>query len=91
MKPDKSWRRKGEREFTCMLILSFVRVYETITSEIMRGLFVSDTMSYIEMRDYWCDILIWRSFFQQKIEIDDVKGSFYEELEHVRIFKCQCI
>jgi hypothetical protein len=38
---------------------------------------VSDRMSYIIQRGRWCHIIVLN------VQIDDVKDSFYEELEHV--------
>jgi hypothetical protein len=44
--------------------------------------FVSDRMLYIILRDHWCDIVLI-VHAPTKNKIDDVKDSFYEELEHV--------
>jgi exonuclease III len=45
--------------------------------------FVSDRMSYIILRGRWCHIIVLNVHASTEDKIDDVKGSFYEELERV--------
>jgi hypothetical protein len=45
--------------------------------------YISDTMSYIILRGQWCDIIVLNVHAPTADKIDDVKGEFYEELEHV--------
>jgi exonuclease III len=47
-------------------------------------------MSYIILRGCWCDIIVLNVHASTEDKIDDVKGSFYEELEHVfyKFLKC---
>jgi hypothetical protein len=40
-------------------------------------------MSYIILRGGWCDIIVLNNHAPTEDKNDDVKGSFYEELEHV--------
>jgi hypothetical protein len=40
-------------------------------------------MSYIILRGRWCDIIVLNVHAPTENKIDDVKKSFYEELEHV--------
>jgi hypothetical protein len=40
-------------------------------------------MSYIILRDCWCDIIILNIHAPTENKIDDIKDRFYEELEHV--------
>jgi hypothetical protein len=45
--------------------------------------FVSDTMSYIILRGRWCHIIVLNAHALTEEKTDDVKDSFYEELERV--------
>jgi hypothetical protein len=45
--------------------------------------FVSDRMSYIILRRRWYHIIVLKVHAPTNDEIDDVKDSFYEELERV--------
>jgi hypothetical protein len=40
-------------------------------------------MSYIILRGCWCDIIVLNVHAPTEDKTDDVKDSFYEELEHV--------
>jgi hypothetical protein len=44
---------------------------------------VSDRMLCIILRGHWCDIIILNVHAPTEDKIDDIKGRFYEELEHV--------
>jgi hypothetical protein len=44
---------------------------------------VSDRMSYITLRGCWCHIFVLNVHAPTEDKPDDVKDSFYEELEHV--------
>jgi hypothetical protein len=45
--------------------------------------FVSDRMSYTILRGHWCHIIVLNIHPPTEDKTDDVKDSFYEELEHV--------
>jgi exonuclease III len=50
----------------------------------LRGVeFVSDRMSYIILTGRWCHIIALNVYTPTKDKTDDVKDSFYEELERV--------
>jgi exonuclease III len=40
-------------------------------------------MSYLKLRGRWCDIIVLNVHNLTEDKINDMKGSFYEELEHV--------
>jgi hypothetical protein len=40
-------------------------------------------MSYTIPRGHWCDIITLNVYNPTEDKIDDVKDSFYEEMEHV--------
>jgi exonuclease III len=52
-------------------------------SAVKRVEFVSDRMSYIILRGRWRHIIVLNVHFPTEDRTDDVKDSFYEELEHV--------
>jgi hypothetical protein len=54
-----------------------------IISAVKRVEFVSDWMSYTIQRDRWCHVVVLNVRAQTEEKIDDMKGSFYEELERV--------
>jgi exonuclease III len=58
-------------------------VHKRIISAVKRVEFVSDKMSYIILRGRWCHIMVLNVHAPTEDKIDDVKDSFYEELEHV--------
>jgi hypothetical protein len=45
--------------------------------------FVSDRVSFIILRGIWCNIIVLNVHAPTEDKTDDVKDSFYEELEHV--------
>jgi hypothetical protein len=47
--------------------------------------FVSDAVSYVVLRDRWCDIIVLYVHAPSEEKSDDSKYSFYEELEQVSI------
>jgi hypothetical protein len=53
------------------------------SSAVERVEFVSDRMSYIILKGRWCDIIVLKVDALTEDKIDDVKGSFYDELERV--------
>jgi exonuclease III len=59
----------------------FFTVHKRIISAVMRVEFLSDMMSYI--RGYWCHIIVLNIHAPTKDKNDDMKDSFYEELERV--------
>jgi hypothetical protein len=58
-------------------------VCKRIISAVKRVEFVSDRMSYIILRGRWCHIIVLNVHTPIEDKTDDVKDSFYEELEHV--------
>jgi hypothetical protein len=58
-------------------------VHKKIMSAFKRAEFVSDRMSYIMLQGSWCDIIVLYVHGSMEDKIDYMKGSFYEELEHV--------
>jgi hypothetical protein len=58
-------------------------VLKRIISAVKRVEFVSDRMSHIILRGRWCHIIVLNVHAPKEDKIDDVKDSFYEELEHV--------
>jgi hypothetical protein len=68
-----------------MRITNWVQVslHKRIISSVKRVEFVSDRMSYIILRGRWCNIIIFNVHAPTKDKTDDVKDSFYEELERV--------
>jgi hypothetical protein len=58
-------------------------VHKRIISAFKRVEFVSDRMSYIVPRGHWCHIIALNVHAPTEDKTDDVKDSFYEELERV--------
>jgi exonuclease III len=56
-------------------------VHQRIVSAIKRVEFVSDKISYIVLRDRWCNIIVLNAHAPTEEKGDDSKDSFYEELE----------
>jgi hypothetical protein len=57
-------------------------IHKRIMSAIKRMEFVSD-MSYIILRVRWCNIIVLNVHATTEDKIDDIKDSFYEEVEQV--------
>jgi hypothetical protein len=58
-------------------------VYKIIISAVKRVEFVNGRMSYLILRGHWCHIIILNVHAPTEDKIDDVKDSFYAELERV--------
>jgi hypothetical protein len=58
-------------------------VHKQIIPAVKRVEFVSDRMSYIILRGHWRHIIVPNIHAPTKDKTDDVKYSFYEELEHL--------
>jgi hypothetical protein len=58
-------------------------VHKRIISAVKRVEFVSDRMSYIILRGRWFHIIVLNVHAPTEDKIDDVKDSFYEELERI--------
>jgi hypothetical protein len=58
-------------------------VQKGIISAVMRVEFVTEKMLYITLRGRWCDIIVLNIHAPTEYKIDDMKGSFYVELERV--------
>jgi hypothetical protein len=57
-------------------------VHNRIISAVTRIEFVSDRMSYINLKSRWCDIVL-NVHVQTEDKDDDIMDTFYEELEQV--------
>jgi hypothetical protein len=58
-------------------------MHKRIISAVNRVEFVSDRMSYIILSSRWCHIIVLNVHAPTEDKTDDVKDSFYEELESV--------
>jgi hypothetical protein len=58
-------------------------VHKRIISAVRKVEFVSDRMSYIILRGRWCHIIVLNVHAPTEDKTDDVKDSFYEEVERV--------
>jgi hypothetical protein len=58
-------------------------VHNRTISAIERVGFVIDRMSYITLKGRWCDIIVLNVHASTEDKGDDIKDSFYEELEQV--------
>jgi hypothetical protein len=58
-------------------------VHKGIISPLKRVEIVSDRLSYIILRDHWFHIIVLNVHAPTEDKIDDVKVSFYEELERI--------
>jgi hypothetical protein len=58
-------------------------VHNRIISAVKWIEFVSDRMAYIKLRGCWCHIVDLNVRAPTEYKIDDIKDSFYEELERV--------
>jgi exonuclease III len=58
-------------------------LYNRIISAVKRVEFVSDRMMYTTLKGRWCDIIVLNVHAPTKDKDDDIKGSFYKELEEV--------
>jgi hypothetical protein len=56
-------------------------VHKKVISAVMAVEFVSDRVPYIILRGYWCDIIAVNVHAPKEDKINDVKDSFYKELE----------
>jgi hypothetical protein len=57
--------------------------HKIIISSVKRVWLVSDRMSYIILRGRWCHIIVLNVHAPTQDKADDVRNSYYEELEHV--------
>ena len=58
-------------------------VHHGILSAVKRVEFVSDRVPYIVLRGSWCNIIVLNVYALSEEEMDDLKDSFYEEMEQV--------
>jgi hypothetical protein len=72
-----------EREMRIMNEVQVFFVHKRIISAVKRIEIVIDRMSYIILRGRWCHIIVLNIHAPTEDKTDDVKDSFYKELEHV--------
>jgi hypothetical protein len=58
-------------------------VHKRIISAVKRVEFINDRMSYIILRGHWFRIIVLNVHAPTEDKTDDVKDSFYEELERI--------
>jgi exonuclease III len=58
-------------------------IHNRIFSAVKRVEFVSGRMLYITLKGRWCDIIVLNVHAPTENKDDDIKGSFYKELERV--------
>jgi exonuclease III len=58
-------------------------VHKRIVSAVKRVEFINDRMSYIILRSHWFQIIVLNVHAPTEEKTDDVKDSFYEELEGI--------
>jgi hypothetical protein len=58
-------------------------VHKRIITAVKRVEFDSDRMSYIILRGRWCQVIVLNVHAPTEDKIDDMKDSFYEELERM--------
>ena len=58
-------------------------VHHRIVSAVKRVEFVNDRVSYIVLRGRWCNIIVLNVHALSEEKRDDLRDSFYEELEQV--------
>jgi hypothetical protein len=58
-------------------------VHKRIICAVKRDEFVSERMSYIILRGRWCHTIVLKVHAPKQDNNDEVKNSFYEELERV--------
>jgi hypothetical protein len=58
-------------------------VHKRIKSAVRRVEFVSDRMSYMILKGCWFHIIVLNVHIPTEDRTDDLKDSFYEELEHI--------
>jgi hypothetical protein len=58
-------------------------VQKRIISAVKSVEFVSDRMSHIILRSRWCNVIVLSVHAPTEDKTDEVKDSFYEELERV--------
>jgi exonuclease III len=58
-------------------------IHVRIISAVKKVEFVSNRMSYIILRDHWCNMIVLNLHAPTEHKSDDIKDRFYEELEQV--------
>ena len=56
-------------------------VHRRIRSAVKKVEFISDRVSYITLKGRWCDIIVLNVHAPTEDKDDDIKDSFYEEIE----------
>jgi hypothetical protein len=72
----------GKRNENHDLIIDYL-IHKIIISAVKRVEFISYRMSYIILRSRWWDIIVVNVHAPTEDKTDDVKNSFYEELQCV--------
>ena len=58
-------------------------VHHRIVSAVKREEIVNDRVSYIVLRGRWCNVIVLNVHALSEEKNDDLRDSFYEELEQV--------
>jgi exonuclease III len=58
-------------------------IHNRIISAVKRVEFVTERMSYITLKGHWYDVIVLNVYALTEDKDDDIKDSFYEELENV--------
>ena len=58
-------------------------VHRRIRSAVKKVEFISDRVSCITLKGRWCDIIVLNVHAPPKDKVDDIKDSFYEEIERL--------
>jgi hypothetical protein len=58
-------------------------MHNRIISAVKRVEFVSDRMSHTILRGHWCDVIVLNVHDPTEDKSDDMKSSFYREIERV--------
>jgi hypothetical protein len=58
-------------------------VHNGIISAVRRSQFLSDRLSFVNLRGRWCDIIVRNVYALTEVKSGNTKDNFYMELERV--------
>jgi hypothetical protein len=70
---------------TCDTSVAIQRLQENFPTASLTQI-VSDRMSYVILGGRWCHIIVLNVHAPTELKTEDVKDSFYKELERTRMF-----